>query len=94
MDYAGQYGDFWWGSLFLPWLITSSYRGSTSADLTYVDLSCLSSSNLSRTCNSLSRIGLSCAVKGALSIGESAMVLLKALGFGICLARVKEVTLI
>jgi hypothetical protein len=67
--------DDWWGILCLPWLITSSYRGSTSADFTYVDLSCLSNSNLSLICKSLSNIGFSWLVKGALSIGESAMVL-------------------
>jgi hypothetical protein len=55
--------------------MTSSYRGSTSADFTYVDLSCLSNSSLSLIWSSLSNMGFSCAVKGALSSGESAMIL-------------------
>lgn len=42
-------------------------------DLTYVDLSCLSSSSLSLIWSSLSSMGFSCAVKGALRSGESAM---------------------
>ena len=43
-------------------------------DLTYVDLSCLSNNSLSLIWSNLSSIGFSCAVKGALRSGESAMV--------------------